>query len=201
MSGSSPDQILKSFVESYVETYRDTQTDDSFPPIENVVNAIYYGSTFVNSDDSSVPGIAELITGHPPQNTSPITFDLNNPRTPDTSDDITLDLWGSIVYNAVNNTYSGINNSGNALTSADTTSHLSNLVFQEIGTSLSNNTPPINLDTYADVVPLYSGTTLLRLVYNSPPSVMIHPLQLIQVNIIRLFMIKKFYIIDYKNLF
>ena len=52
MSGSSPDQILKSFVESYVETYRDTQTDDSFPPIENVVNAIYYGSTFVNSDDS-----------------------------------------------------------------------------------------------------------------------------------------------------
>jgi hypothetical protein len=158
MSASSPDMVLKNFVDSYVQTYRDGNANE-FPDKNDVVDVIYFGSKHLDASDSSVPGIAELISGQHPSNASPLILDLNNPKTADPTDDTTLDLY-SIVYNGVNNTYEGYNNNNQPLTSTDSTSHLSDKVFQEIGTSLANHTPPISLDTHADTVPLYSGATL-----------------------------------------
>ena len=75
MSASSPDTVLKTFIEGYVQTFRDSNAD-AFPDKNNVVDAIYYGSKFVNAADGSVPGLAELITGQHPADAAPLTVDI-----------------------------------------------------------------------------------------------------------------------------
>jgi hypothetical protein len=148
MSGSSSaDQILLNFLNAEIQAYRDAG-DGSFPDVGHITSLIYFGSSSTNySGGDTVPGLAEILTGTTPSNGDPVTLDLNNPRTPDnSSDDTTVDIYGSILFNAVNDNKPADN--------TVTTEDHSAVVFQSLMTKLGE--AGINLD----VKNLYLGSTL-----------------------------------------
>ena len=92
-----PDVILKNFVDTYLQSY--TATYSIYPSVNDIADLIYFGSDYPGyTGGETVPGIAELITGQTPTDSSSLNLDLNNPRTHDDNTDNTpVDLHATLV--------------------------------------------------------------------------------------------------------
>ena len=152
MSVSSPESLLKGFIENFVTEYIDE--NGNFPEVTILQNIAYFGSSSLPDYAEAVPGIGELVSGSVPTDNAPLNLDLNNPRTHDDDTDNTDVPLFNIIGEAITKAMTGDYEGGSPVTLDTPMEDVSDAMFHQVSSSLADAN--INLSS----IPLYKGSTL-----------------------------------------